>query len=421
VTLFRSLVVIGTLGLLAAAALAVFSRAPASVRLAATPPDATDPSHGASFTDDQVARHGRYRAPSYMALALSITIEIAVLLLLARGPVVRSFNATKEVPGRWVVQAVILAGIVIVVLWLARLPLSYVRGFAMEHAWGLSTQDVIGWLSDNGKGLGVSVVVSAIAAISFFGIVRWQPRWWWLWGWAAFTALTALLVFVYPILIAPLFNRFTPLEDASLRAGVVRLAEEAGVEIDDVLVADASRRTTAENAYVSGLGETKRVVLYDTLISSGSDDETLFVVAHELGHEVHDHVLKNVALASLGLFVGFGTLALLSHRPGIWSWAGAAGIDDLRAIPLLLLFATAAGLVLLPAQNAVSRHYERQADEVAITLTGDAETAVRSFRRLAFSNIADLRPPEAAVAILYTHPPIPERIESFLEHSGRAP
>ncbi|MGH2748870.1 MAG: M48 family metallopeptidase [Actinomycetota bacterium] len=420
-TLFRSLVVIGALGVLAAAALAVFSRAPASVRLAEATPEATDPSHGASFTDDQIARHGRYRAPSYLSLALSITVEIAVLLLLARGPVVRAFNATREVPGRWVVQAVILAAVVVIVLWVARLPLSYVRGFAMEHAWGLSTQDLVGWLSDKGKGLGVAVVLSAIAAISFFGIVRWQPRWWWLWGWAAFTGLTALLVFVYPVVIAPLFNRFAPLEDASLRAGVVRLAEEAGVEVDDVLVIDASRRTTAENAYVAGLGETKRVVLYDTLIASGSDDETLFVVAHELGHEVHDHVVKGVALASLGLFVGFGALAWLSHRPGIWSWGGATGIGDLRAIPLLLLFATVAGLVLLPAQNALSRRFERQADEVAIALTGDAETAVRSFRRLAFSNIADLRPPDAAVAILYTHPPIPERIESFLEQSGRAP
>lgn len=420
-TLFRSLVVIGALGLLVAAILAVFSRAPASVRLDQPPPDATDPSRGASFTDDQIARHGQYRAPSYLSLALSIAVEIAVLLVLARGPVLRAFNAARDVPGRWVVQAVILAAVVVVVLWAASLPLSYVRGFAMEHAWGLSTQDFLGWLSDKGKGVGVSVVVSAIAAVSFFAIVRWQPRWWWLWAWAAFTVLTALLVFVYPVAIAPLFNRFTPLEDASLRAGVVRLAQQAGVEVDDVLVADASRRTTAENAYVAGLGETKRVVLYDTLVSSGNEDETLFVVAHELGHEVHNHVLKNIALASAGLFVGFGALAWLSHRPGVWSWAGATGVADLRAIPLLLLFATVAGLVLLPAQNALSRRFERQADEVAIALTDDPATAVRSFRRLAFSNIADLRPPEAAVAILYTHPPIPERIEGFLEHSGRAP
>ena len=250
--------------------------------------------------------------------------------------------------------------------------------------------------------------------------MRWQPRAWWGIGWATFTALNALLVIVWPILIAPLFNRFTPLEDGPLRDRVLQLSEEADVRIDDVLVVDASRRSTVENAYVAGLGGTKRMVLYDTLIEGGSEDETAFVVAHELGHEKESHVLKGVALAALGLLAGFGALAWLSGRPGIWRWAGAEGIADVRALPVLLLFAAVAGLLTLPLQNSVSRSFESRADEVALDLTNDPDTAVRTFRRLAFANLADLRAPQAVVTLLYSHPAIPDRIEAALDHDRAA-
>jgi STE24 endopeptidase len=156
------------------------------------------------------------------------------------------------------------------------------------------------------------------------------------------------------------------------------------------------------------------VVLYDTLLSSGGDDETLFVVAHELGHQRENHVLKGLALSSLGLLVGFGLLRLLAGWKGLWDWGGADGISDLRALPLLLLFATVLGVLLLPIQNTVSRSFETRADDIAFELTEDPGVAIRSFRRLAFSNLADLRPPDVAVLWLFTHPPIPERIEAAM-------
>jgi STE24 endopeptidase len=187
------------------------------------------------------------------------------------------------------------------------------------------------------------------------------------------------------------------------------------VTVDDVLVSDASRRTTAENAYVAGIGSSKRLVLYDTLIDAGSEDETLYVVAHELGHRAEGHVVQNVIIASVGLLGGFAALAWLARRDGLWSWGGAEGISDLRAVPLLMLFVTVVTLVLLPAENLISRAHERKADEIALELTGDPSTAVRTFRRLAFSNLADLRPHPLAVAVLFTHPSIPDRIEAALQ------
>lgn len=421
VTTMRALLLILLLSGAAAGLAAVASIAPAELRNARPPADATDPSLGATFTEQQVARHGAYRRGAYAAFAISLVLEIAVLMVLARGPLSRLLERTSGSPARWWLSALVAAAVVALATWLAQLPLGYVRGYVVQHAWGLSTQTAAGWLTDALRSLLVTGVIAAIAAVTFFGLVRWQPQRWWLFGWAGFTALTALLFLLYPVLIAPLFNRFTPLGDESLARDIRQLAAEAGVAVDEVLVADASRRSTIENAYVAGLGATKQVVIYDTLLDAGAETETSYVVAHELGHEIEDHILKGLALSSVGLLVGFVALRALSTRGGPWSWAGADGVGDPRALPLLLVFAAVAGLVLLPLQNAISRRFEERADAIALELTDDPDTAIRVHRRLAFSNISDLRPPAPAVWLLYTHPPVGDRIEAAMAEKRDSP
>lgn len=411
-TVTRAALILTAAALLSAGVLALASRAPESLRSARPGRGATDPSLGSSFTSAEIERAGAYNGPSYLAFGLETAVGIAVLLVLARGPLARLVERVAAWPGGWVVQAAVAALAIVLVSTLATLPLAFVRGYEMEHAWGLSTQDAIGWLSDIGRSVLVSSVTGILAALAFFGLVRWQPRSWWLWGWAAFSVLTAILVFLWPIVVAPLFNRFTPLQDHALATQIESLASRAGIHLDEVLVADASRRSTAENAYVAGFGGTRRMVLYDTLLRDGDDRETSFIAAHELGHAKENHVLKGVAASSLGLFVAFVALWFLARHEGIWRWGGASGVADVRALPLLLLFVTIATLVLQPAANALSRSFEARADEIAVELTHDPDAAVRSFRRLAFSNIADLRPPAAAVWFFYTHPPIPERIRA---------
>jgi STE24 endopeptidase len=417
----RAVAVIVALALATAGVVAFVSRAPASIRADKPGRAATDPSLGARFSEEQVERAAAFRGPSYLAFVLGTLVQIAALVLLLKGPFARLVDASERLPGGWPVRTVAAILGLIIFMTLVGLPLAFVRGYAAQHAWGLSTQDFGGWLSDALRGLMVGGVTSSVATLAFYGLVRWQPRTWWLWGWIAFSLLSTLLVFVWPIAIAPLFNKFTPLRDEALKGQVTQLAHDAGVDVDRVLVTDASRRSTVENAYVAGLGKSKQVVLYDTLLSAGDDKETLFVVAHELGHDVENHVVKNLMITSIGLFGGFAALAWLSTRGGLWTWAHSSGIADLRALPLLLLFTVVVGVLLLPTESAISRSFESQADSIAIDLTNDAATAVRAFRRLAFDNIADLRPPRIAVWALFSHPPTADRIRAVVEEASSAP
>lgn len=417
----KALFVLILLALVSAGVVAFVSRTPESVRAAAPGRAETDPSLGATFSPQDVSRNGAFRGPGYLSYALGTVLTFVTLLLLARGPVQRLADRLETVRGGWTVRVLIVAAAVTVALAVISLPLGYVRGLVVSRDWGLSTQSFGAWLTDQGRGVAIGLIFAGVTAVVYFGLVRWQPRWWWLYGWAAFSLLTVLFTFLWPLAVAPLFNKFTPLEDPALTHRILILADEAGVPLNEVLVADASKRSTAENAYVAGLGATKQLVLYDTLLKNGDENETLFVVAHELGHKVRNHVVKGLLLACAGLFFGFAALAWLSHRSSVWAWAGAGGVGDIKALPLLLAFASLAGLLTLPIQNAVSRHFESQADETAIHLTHDPDTAVRVFRRLAFSNIADLRPPQIAAWLLFTHPPIADRIEAVVAGSGSAP
>jgi STE24 endopeptidase len=417
----RAAVILAVLSLAAAVLLALLSRTPAEVRRAGPGPNATEPARGAGFSDAQIARHGAYQKARYGALLLSLVLHVVTLVILARGLLGRLVELFERVPGGWWSTTALSGITVIVVLALVTLPLAFVRGYVVQHAWGLSTQSWVAWFVDRGRGLAVSSVIGVIAAIAFFGVVRWQPRTWWVWGWLAFAGLSALLAYLWPIVIAPLFNKFEPLEGGPLRDRVVALAQSAEVDVGEVFVVDASKRSTMENAYVAGLGNSKQLVLYDTLVRAGDEDETAFVVAHELGHQVERHVVKNVLLTTCGLFVGFAVLAWLAGRTGAWAWAGADGIGDVRAIPILLLFAIGANVVVLPIESAIARSFERRADQIALRLTDDRDTAVRVFRRLAFSNLSDLKPPAAAVWALFSHPPVADRIRLALAHGGRGP
>jgi STE24 endopeptidase len=206
--------------------------------------------------------------------------------------------------------------------------------------------------------------------------------------------------FVAPVILEPLFSRFKPLDDEALAARLQALAARAAVPVRHVLVADASRRTTKVNAYVSGLGRTRRVVLYDTLLATAGAGEVELVVAHELGHRRERHVLKGTLLAMLGAVVG--VLAL-------WAVLGTR-VSSPRELPQVLLLFTGLELIGLAPAAAFSRRWERQADRCSLELTHDLESFERAHVELARTNLGDLAPPRLIYLLLFTHPTTPERL-----------
>lgn len=421
-TLGRLLLLLLSLALVTAALVAFVSRTPLAVRQAGPDVYELEPGQSrAQFSAAAIARHAAYRGPLYLALALGTAMQIALVVGLRGAPVAALVRGLERVPGGYLARAAAVAAAIAGLSWLVAVPLNFVRGHAIQHAWRLSTQDLAGWLSDQAKGVALSATIAAIAAAVFFAIVRWRPTSWWLWVAAAFSALTVLLVLLFPLVIAPLFNRFVPLQDEALKQRILAVADESGVAVDEVLVVDGSRRSTVENAYVAGLGPTKQVVVYDTLLEGAEEDQLMFVVAHELAHRAQRHILKHLAVSVAGLCVGVAALAWLVARGPLLRWAGVASLADVRVLPGLLLFALLAGVVAGPIEAAVSRSFERAADRQALEVVDDATPAASAFRRLAIANLADLRPPPLAVWLLYTHPPIVERIRAAEDRMDAKP
>jgi STE24 endopeptidase len=281
-----------------------------------------------------------------------------------------------------------------------RTPLAFWSGWWRERRWGFSTQGAGGWLADYAKGIGVSLVLGAAAWTVAVALARAWAGWWALPAGAGLALAVLLLTFVAPVVLEPLFNRFRPLEDEALAAELRGLSERAGVPVRDVLVADASRRTTKVNAYVSGIGRTRRVVLFDTLLKASDPASVRVVVAHELGHRRDRHVAKLTLLGMAGAAVAVAVL---------WAVLGTR-VAQPRTLPEALLLLLALELAALPAGSWLSRRYERAADYCSLDLTGEPAAFARAHVELARRNLSDLEPPRLVYALLFSHPTPPERL-----------
>ncbi len=373
------------------------------------------------FTPADLERSRHYRLPAYLLSFGGLAAALLAGAAIGLGPGVRRLGrwAGQLTGDRWPLEALLLAAAVTLAVFLARLGFSYGRYLHDKH-WGLSTQSVSGFFTDAAKGVGFEVVLAFVTALGFIAIVRARPR-----GWPAAAAgfavgLTVLLVYVLPVVYEPLFNKFTPVEP-DVRARVLTIAERAGVKVGDVLVADASRRTTRLNAYVSGLGATKRVVLYDTLLARSDPKKVDLVVAHELGHVAHRDVLKGTIVGSIGAVAAVVLIWGLVSWGRLRLWIGADGPGDPRWLPFLALVLAAASFLALPALNAFSRRIEGAADRAAINYTRDPATAIEVEVDLARANIADLQPNDFIRWAFYTHPPTLKRIQIALDWRAAHP
>jgi STE24 endopeptidase len=360
------------------------------------------------FAADEIERARRYHRPLYLALGADLALRIALLAVIAFGP--PGDWLWDLTSGAWWVRTLELTGLVLAVVVLVRLPLSAWRGWSYERRWGFSTQSLRSWLWDVVKGLAIGAAITGLGFVALIGAARAWPGWWPLVAAPGAALLTLVLSLFAPILFERLFNRFWPLPDAELARDLRDLSERAGVPVRTMLVADASRRTRKHNAYVSGLGPTRRLVLYDTLLEDASVGELRGVVAHELGHRRFRHVAAGTALGMAGSVAAVLILWGLLSWPWLLSAASASGPGDPRVVPLVLLVLLLLELGALPFETWVSRRWERTADRFALELTGDGDALEQMHRRLALANLADLDPPPLLYALLFTHPTPPERI-----------
>jgi STE24 endopeptidase len=362
-----------------------------------------------AFTPEQVDRARRYHRPLYRTFLLDVVLGFGALGILA-------FSAWGDALYRvvlslpWWARTVGFTGLIVAISSVVRMPVSFWRGYVHEKEWGFSTQSVRGWLTDRMKGLAVGVVLSSVMILGFVALARWFPRSWAFVTAIAGAAFVLLLSFIAPVILEPIFNKFRPLPDERLAEELRALAVRAEVPVRDVLVSDASRRTKKENAYVSGLGKTRRVVLYDTLLARADPRQTSLVVSHELGHRRRRHVAKGTILGMLSMAAGVFVLwAALTFEP-VLSAIGATGAGDPRVVPFVLLGGGILQFLALPFESWLSRTWERDADRFSLELTGDLEVFERSHRDLAVSNLSDLDPPRLLYLIAFTHPTPPERI-----------
>ncbi len=307
----------------------------------------------------------------------------------------------------------LVAGFVLIfggIYFVIDLPLGYYSGFILPHRYDLSTQSLKGWIGDQVKGLLVGGVLGLVVIEIVYLVLRISPGLWWLWAGLILLFFNIILANLAPILLMPLFFKFVPLEEehADLVARLISLTERAGTRVRGVYKFDMSRRTKAANAAIAGLGNTRRIILGDTLINEFTGDEIETVLAHELGHQVHRDIPIGILVDSV---ITLGGLYLASL---VLEWGmvvfGFGSISDIAALPLLALVIGVYGLVTMPLGNAYSRQRERRADEYALKVTGKGAAYASALTRLANQNLADADPEPWIEILLYSHPALNKRI-----------
>ena len=388
--------------------------------------DAADSDSASDFTPEQYARSKARKRATAPVRYTSLAVDLAAVLILGFTPAGSAIAqwAGGLAGGGWIATALLGALALRALLWLLDLPLSLWRE-KINKEWRLSTRTRrLFWL-DSLRGFLIGAILFAAVSLGFFAITRSVPGNWPLVAGACGVALVFVLSFLLPVVIEPIFNRFRPLEEGELRTRLTDLASRSGVKVQDVLVSDASRRTTADNAYVSGFGKTRRIVLWDTTIQHLDTAEIASVAAHELGHAKRRDVVTGTAVGAVGTAASVAVLAWTLSSHAFQTAAHVTGPQDPRAIALLLAVASVLGAVAGPLFNAYSRRIERRADQFGMDLTRDPAAVITTWRRLAVSNLADLEPHPVTVLLFATHPPIPARLaharQWAAEHRPRQP
>lgn len=356
----------------------------------------------------QAKQYGRIKRQLWL-VDQGITLLYALLWLITGWSVALRSWLANMVNNDWFIVAG-FAAVFSGIFFIISLPMGYYTGYILPHRFDLSTQSLKDWVIDQLKSLVVGAVLGLILIELVYLILRLAGDYWWLWLTGGVLFFSVLMTNLAPVLLMPIFNKFTPLDEehADLAERLVALAEKAGTKVRGVFKMDMSRRTKQANASLTGLGNTRRIILGDTLISEFSADEIETVLAHELGHHVNHDVAwligGGTVLTALGLF--------LVSRAMVWAIAvfGFTGASDPAGFPALMILFSLYQLITMPIENAFSRWRENKADDYALQATNKAEAFSSAFKRLANQNLSDVDPESWVVFMFYSHPPLQARI-----------
>jgi STE24 endopeptidase len=371
---------------------------------------------------EKLARINSYQSEnSNLGVFRKVTMDVLLLALILTGSLtyLDSFSARFHLP-------YLLAGASFfitlgVILFAFEIPFDYYHTFVIEEKYGFNRSNVRTWVTDNLKGWLVGVALLVIILVPVLWTIRVFPNYWWFWAFLVVSVGQLCITVLYPILIAPLFNKFEPLKDRLLAGKVEGLIERVNMKSKGIYQMDAGRRSSHSNAYFTGLGKTKRIVLFDTLIDSQDHDEILAVLAHELGHFTLKHVRRSLIFFILATLAGFYATHLVMRWDLLYSTFNIDPAKPYLALLIIGVFWQRAGYFLRPFYMALSRRFERQADAFAAKLLHTPEPLVNALKGLATHNLANLNPHPFYVWFNYSHPPLVERVrvlEAMDQHAA---
>jgi STE24 endopeptidase len=349
-------------------------------------------------------------ANSRVSLIETLFGNVLLLLFVFAGPLAWFDRLIIGLTDSFISQGVLFIVILVVVQTVLNIPFSLYRTFVLEEHFQFNTSTPRIWVVDLFKSLGIGLFLVSLMATGALALVQASPDGWWLWVWGFFAAVTILLMYLSPVLIEPLFFKFQPLQNERLAEQVKAVMSRAGLQIDRIQQVDASRRSKHSNAYFTGIGRVKRIVLFDTVLEQMADDEIIGVLAHEAGHWKLGHIWKRLLtmeLISLAIFWLAWRILTWGGLPGLF------GIEHLSFVGQVLLFVFLASLVsfpLSPLTSALSRRHEWQADRFALDLTGQGEPLARALVKLCKENLSNLHPHPLYAWFYYSHPPVVARI-----------
>ena len=361
------------------------------------------------FSADQVKRGLFYNQGSRLCFIGNYLLQLCFLLWLTFSGRAQSLStwARKSAWGNYWLGLLLFFTLLWLILHLFNLPFTLFSSYYWQHYWSFSTQTLGAWCLDYFTNAAIDFLLSISGIMLLFWTIKRHPATWWLFTATGLSLLLAIQIFLSPILISPLFNHFAPVQDQSIISMVKELSYKADIPVDQILLMDASRRTTKSNAYFSGLGNTKQIVLYDTLLNNHPQDEVKFIIAHEMAHWRQGHIMQGLGLYIIGIFL-FCRLSfdlLKSIFPTLTGTPYPA-----HAWVIIWLLLTLVSFISAPLQGYISQTMEKEADEVAVQLTNDIPAAVRLQVNIAIQNASDISPP-SVIQWFSSHPSPLTRIE----------